>query len=165
MILIAALAVIFVIRRQLATRRVDLRRMFAAPALLLVYGGVMTGLQSGGDPFDGAGPALVAALVVAELVVALGLGVVRARTMTVWRTADGTVLRRGNARTLAAWAASVAARLALAALAAAVGMHTATGAYMVFFAITLAAQNGMVLRRAAALPRVRGAARDDELRV
>lgn len=114
-ILIVALVVVFVIRRQLATRPVTVARSLLAPAAMLVYGIGMAIVQSGGHPFGGAGLGVVAALLAAELAAAVGFGVLRARTMLIWRAPDGpgTVLRRGNGYTLAAWAASVAARVGL----------------------------------------------------
>ena len=67
--------------------------------------------------------------------------------MTVWQDARGVVWRRGGGWTVAAWIGSILVRLGLAGVAYLLGVHSATGAFMVFFAVTLVAQNVILDRR------------------
>ncbi|MFB0614793.1 hypothetical protein [Streptomyces sp. AGS-58] len=57
------------------------------------------------------------AFLVAGLVISVVAGVLRGRTMLIWREADGRLYRRGGRDTLLLWLATVALKLALGAVA------------------------------------------------
>ncbi len=95
-----------VLYRQLRTRSVDERRMYTVPLVLAVVAVAQGGLIDSGHLAPSLG------LFAGEAVAAVGLGVLRAVTVRLWREHDGTLWRRGTGWTLAAWLVSVAIRAA-----------------------------------------------------
>ncbi|MER7133967.1 hypothetical protein [Streptosporangium saharense] len=135
----------FVVYRQMRTR----------PALgrgLLVFGLVLTVVGVyGGGPFDMGLSVLGGAVVAVEVAMALAFGALRARTVRVWRDADGVAWSRGTGWTLLAWLVSFAARAALFAAGSALGLTSRPTAALVFAGLTVAAQAVLVARRGRAL--------------
>ena len=151
--IVIGLAVIaLVIRNQLRPAAVTPRRTYLVPLILLAYGIGMVITQDHGRFLDPAHETLSAVLLAAELVAGVLLGLMRAATVTVWRDAGGAAWRRGNGWTVAAWAASILVRVAFLAGAAYLGVHSGTGLFMVFFAVTLLAQNLVIDRRGRTVP-------------
>jgi uncharacterized membrane protein len=101
------------------------------------------------------------AWIVGALVIGLILGAVRALTVTLWRTPEGTALRKGTVLTGVLWVVSLAAHLAME-----VGIdHSTTVAglgassLLLYVALTLGTQREVVRWRAARLPASGGVAR------
>ncbi|MBZ4323014.1 hypothetical protein [Streptomyces huiliensis] len=102
------------------------------------------------------GPARMTAAGVAFLVVGLAVsalfGLLRGRTMPLWRDRDGVVWRRGDAVTLRLWLLTIGARLALTGVEYALfGEPFDGGAFLLGFGLTLAVQQVVLMRRGRAL--------------
>lgn len=151
-VVIGLVVVALVIRNQLRARPLTAWRTFVMPLVLGVYGVGLVVAQDHGRVLDPAHGTLSAVLLAAELVAAVLLGLGRAATVTVWRDAQGVTWRRGNGWTVAAWIGSILVRLGFAGGAYLLGVHSATGMFMVFFAVTLLAQNVILDRRGRATP-------------
>lgn len=139
-----------VLWRQLATRRV--RDGYRIPLIMGILGIAATGQLIGSRPLH-AGLALSFVL---GLAVSFALAKPRADSLRVWRTADGTLMRRGTWRTLLWWVAVFAARLAIGAVVPVlVGVPRAEASafssvsILVSVAATLAAQQWFLQRRIA----------------
>ncbi|GAA3079601.1 hypothetical protein GCM10020000_76660 [Streptomyces olivoverticillatus] len=152
-LVVAVVVVGLVVRRQLCTRPVRRYASLIAPVILGILGalGIAFGVASvvKYHPLT----ALSVVLLVVSLAVAAGFGVVRARTVRVWRGAEGEVLRQGTAATTGLWLASVAAHVGLGLWidhAAGAGILGAASLYA-YLAIGLGTQNLLVRGRAAAL--------------
>ncbi|GAA4636229.1 hypothetical protein GCM10023196_085140 [Actinoallomurus vinaceus] len=92
-------------------------------------------------------------LLVVSLIASAIFGVLRGRTMPMWRGQDGLVYRRGGGVTLLLWLATVATRLALGALGQAVFAEPfALDALWLGLGVTLAAQQLVMTHRATRLP-------------
>ncbi|ETK33239.1 hypothetical protein MPTA5024_25530 [Microbispora sp. ATCC PTA-5024] len=142
----AVAAAVFVIYRQTMTRPTERRGILYVAAALVVSG------VAGGGLVDSRHLALSLLLVVAELVSAVVFGVVRALTVRVWRDQTGVAWSRGTAWTLAAWAASLAARVALFAAGRVLGVASTTNSILVFVGVTIAVQALAVAWRGRSLP-------------
>ncbi|GAA5184444.1 hypothetical protein GCM10023322_25920 [Rugosimonospora acidiphila] len=81
------------------------------------------------------------------LLLAVGMGFVRSATMRVWQAENGWV-SQGGWRTVVAWLATFAVRVAVMLLAMRVGVAEGAGEIVLFVAVTLAAQNLFIARRA-----------------
>ncbi|MFF4773083.1 hypothetical protein ACFY05_09520 [Microtetraspora fusca] len=140
--------VLFVVYRQMMTRRTERRG-------ILVFGGLMmlAGL-AGGGVVDTRHPALGVLMLVLELAVAVGFGFLRAATVRVWRDKAGVTWSRGTGWTAAAWLASLASRIALLGAGYALGLAPAPTSVLLFVGLTIAVQSVAVSLRARTLPRV-----------
>ncbi len=150
-LVIAAVVVGLVVRQQLRTRPVRRIGSLVVPAVLGLLGalGIVFGVAS--VVKDHALTALPVALLVASLAVAAGFGLVRARTVQVWRGPHGEVLRKGTAATTGLWLASVGAHLGLGLWidhAAGTGI-LGTASLYAYLAFGLGTQNLLVRGRAA----------------
>ena len=94
---------------------------------------------------------LSAAFFAAGLLFAAVMGVARAATMRMDVTVDGTVVE-GSWRTGAMWLATVGVGVAMFVAAAKAGATEGAGEAMLYVAMTLAAQNLLLARRAGLLP-------------
>jgi hypothetical protein len=139
-----AIAVVWVLARQVRVAQVKPRLLVAAPLVLGYFG-----LRS--VPPESWRSAADVGLLGLSVVASLGLGLWRGRTITVWRDADGTWWRRGSALTLLLWGAVLVVRGALLGLAVAVGHPEASagGALLCSLAVGFAAQNAVVAVRLA----------------
>jgi hypothetical protein len=145
--LIIALAVIaWVVSRQLSTQPVDERKMYVLPLILAAAGISQAGLI---DPHH---QALGTGLLAVESVVALGLGLLRAATVRIWRDESGMLWRRGTWLTAGAWLLSLTARIALMGAGYVLGVKSGSGGVLLFLGISLLAQNAIVAWRARSLP-------------
>ncbi|GIG61383.1 hypothetical protein Lfu02_57550 [Longispora fulva] len=143
-LLILAL-ITFVIRRQVKEGPFKVRRAALLPAAMLAAGlfadhGMWQRLST---------PAAIGMLAVG-LLVAAATGVIRARTMTVWRTASG-VITRGDRRTVVWWIASFALRITIMVAAGALGATEGFGEAMLFAGVTFGVQGLVIARRAGML--------------
>ena len=153
-LLIAVLVVVLLVWRQLRTRRVRRNGSLIVPLAFGLLGALAIAFAVAWSaehhhPLT----ALPIALLVASLAVAAGFGVARARTVQVWRDAEGGVLRKGTPMTTVLWLTSVAAHAGLALWidhAAGAGV-LGTASIYAYLAIGLGAQNLLVRGRAAAL--------------
>jgi FtsH-binding integral membrane protein len=142
-VLIALAVLALVLYRQLSARRVDdTRTSYRMPLLLGVVGIAQGGIVDMGHP------ALSVVLLAAEAVAAVAFGALRAATMRVWRDETNALWRKGTGWTLAAWLLSIASRVGLIALAHVLGVRQGTGGLLLFFGLTLLAQNAIVAWRA-----------------
>jgi hypothetical protein len=140
-ILIAA-AILFVIYRQFQTRDVSARGLIVIPLVLVALAA---------QNLATAPPAGALAIAALALDVAAGivLGVLRGRSLRVWRDGDGTWWRTGTAATAALWIASIAVRIGIIVGARALGVADASAAGPLELAvgISLAAQYAVVALR------------------
>ncbi|KIZ19293.1 membrane protein [Streptomyces natalensis ATCC 27448] len=153
LVVVTVVVVGLVVRRQLRTRPVRRNGSLIAPAVLGVLGvlGITFGIASVVKyrPLT----FLPIALLVVSLAVAAGFGVVRARTVRVWRGPQGEVWRKGTAATTVLWLASVVVHGGLGLWidhVAGAGMLGAASVYA-YLAIGLGTQNVLVRGRAVAL--------------
>jgi hypothetical protein len=144
-LLVAAVVVIVVVRRFTA-RRVDGRRPWVLPVVIGIIG------LAEGKTIDARHTALSAGLLVAEVIIALLLGLGLGATMRVWRESDGSHWSRGTWVTFGIFLASVAVRGGLVAVGDAAGVRPAAGAIMISVAAWLLAQNVVIASRVRALP-------------
>lgn len=151
-VIIGLTVLALVIRRQLRTAPLTAWRMYVIPLIFAAYGIVLVVTQDHGRFLDPAHQALSTGLLAAELVAAVLLGLLRAITVNVWRDDAGTVWRRGNWWTVAAWIGSVLVRLGFAGGAALLGVHSSIGMVMEFVAVTLLAQSLFIEWRGRNLP-------------
>ncbi|MFC4112932.1 hypothetical protein [Nonomuraea zeae] len=145
---IAALAVValaVVIYRQLQTRPTAGSGVLYTSAAMIVGGVVAGGL------IDTRHLALSAALLLAEAVAAVGLGMWRASTVRVWVDSSGVALSKATLWTLLVWLASVAVRIGLYAAGQSLGLSLSTGGVLVYVGLTLGAQAYLIARRGRAL--------------
>ncbi len=150
---VAVIVVGLVVRRQVRTRPVRRGGSLIGLAVLgvLGVGGIAFGVLS--VTAHRSLTVLPVALLVASLAVAGGFGVARARTVRVWRGAQGEVLRKGTAATTGLWVASVAVHIGLALWidhVAGAGV-LGTASLYAYLAVGLGAQSFLVLGRAAAI--------------
>ncbi|MFJ8363155.1 hypothetical protein [Streptomyces sp. NPDC093984] len=90
---------------------------------------------------------------IAGLVVSVIAGVLRGRTMPMWRDADGRLYRKGGRVTLLLWLATVAVKLALGAIAeAAYGEPFNLNALWLGLGLTLGAQHLVMTHHGHRLP-------------
>ncbi|GAA0352338.1 hypothetical protein [Streptomyces blastmyceticus] len=152
-LVIVAVIVGLVVRQQLRTRPVRRNGSLITPVVLGLLGvaGIAFGVAS--VVKDRPLTTLPVVLLVASLAVAAGFGLVRARTVQVWRDPHGEVLRKGTAATTGLWLVSVAAHLGLGLWidhAAGTGI-LGTASLYAYLAFGLGTQNLLVRGRAAAL--------------
>jgi hypothetical protein len=147
-ILIAAVAVAFaafVISRQVRRRRVTPRGLVVLPVWfavlsLLTDHAMVTRLSAAREiGFFTVGIAFAGVM-----------GVLRAGTLRVWAAEDGPWCA-GGWRTGALWIVTIAVRVGLFLAAARLGATEGTGEAMIYVAVTLAAQNLLIARRAGLL--------------
>lgn len=152
-----AIVIVWVAVRQLRTRRVKMRPgvgLLVVRWALLAYGVGLVAMviASQHRPV----PLVVAALLAALGVLAVGLGVWRGAATRVWADPHdaAAVLRRGGLVVIALWALSFGVHLVLDGMLDAFG-HPLHGVgpttMLAYLVITLAAQNTVVRRRAAAV--------------
>ncbi|MBX6384976.1 MAG: hypothetical protein IRZ07_18745 [Microbispora sp.] len=148
-VIIIALAVIaLVVYRQMrprpATRPIG---------LILSVAMVLAGLAGDGtDLIDPHHPVLAVVLLVAELLVAAGLGALRAATTRVWRDQQGVAWAQGTVMTLVAWVGSVAVRIGMIFLSTFLGVASPESSVLLFVGVTIGVQSFVVAQRANALP-------------
>ena len=138
-------AIAWAITMQVRRRSVTVRRLVALPLALVA---LALGTDHGWAERL-ASPTAVA-FFGAGLLLAAAMGLARARTMRVWH--DGTAwVSQGSWRTVVAWIATFAVRIATAIVAARYGAAEGSGEIMCFVAVTLAAQNVALAWRAGML--------------
>src|SRR3954466_4337217 len=136
-VLIAA-AIIFVIGRRLIGEPLQAKRLLLMPVLLGAWGCTQLGSLS---------PAEIAVLV-AEGIIALGLGAARGITIAVYEQ-GGHLWYRYRPVTIAVWVATIGVRIAMVLGASAIGVHLPTsGALLLTFAVSLAGEAAVVAVRA-----------------
>lgn len=143
---LALVVVAFVIYRQMRPRPV------ARPVGLIIAAVMILVGLSGGGLVDAGHASLSIAVLVAELLVAAGLGVLRAMTTRVWRDQHGVAWSQGGVPTLIAWVGSIAVRVAMMALTSFLGLASSQSSVLLFVGVTLGVQFLVVARRANALP-------------
>jgi hypothetical protein len=132
------------IARQMRAHPVTPGGLLKLPAIFAAVG--VLGFGTGAIPVD---PAAIAYLAV-SLALSLGLGLWRGAVIPLWHGADGTAFVQGDRVTLALWIALIATKVALGAAASITGAFPGehAGEIFVFIAISFAAQNVVVARRA-----------------
>ena len=133
-----------VVAAQFHTRRV--RVLAFVWVMLLVARGCV-------PPGPSRATALSIAVLVASLLMSAAFGVLRGRTMPLWRATDGAVYRRGDRTTFLLWLATIAAKLALALAAQQLLREPINlDALWLGLGVTVAAQQCVLLSRAAVMP-------------
>ncbi len=134
------------------TMQVIRKNVSAKRLVLLPAGFTVLALASGHDWTRHLHTPAALAFFGSGLVLAVGMGFVRSATMRVWRAGTGWV-SQGGWPTVVAWLATIAVRVAMMLLATHAGVTEGAGEIMLFVAITLAAQNLFIARRAGLLGR------------
>ncbi|MEV7014023.1 hypothetical protein [Streptosporangium sp. NPDC051022] len=137
--------VVFVVYRQMVTRRTD-RRGLLVLGLVMIAGGL-----AGGGVVDTGRPLLSAVMLAVELAFAVAFGAVRASTVRVWRDEAGVTWSKGTRWTMLAWLLSFTGRAALFAVGTALGLTAPPTAALVFAGLTISVQSLLVARRGRAL--------------
>lgn len=140
--LLGVALVAWIISRQVGERTWTTRRLVMFPLIFVVVA-VTNGRTLGHDLSGG----LAVALFAGGLVLAVGLGLARAHTMTVRPATANGIVTVGNWRTIVWWIVSIAVRVAMAVAAPALGVHEGTAEAMLFAAVTIGAQNLWLARR------------------
>ncbi|WP_412539069.1 hypothetical protein R8Z50_24865 [Longispora sp. K20-0274] len=135
----------FIIRRQVKEGPFKVRRAVVLPAAMLA-----AGLFADHAMWHRLSTPLAITMLVVGLLVGAATGVIRARTMTVWRTASG-VITRGDRRTVIWWIASFALRIVIMVAAGALGAAEGFGEAMLFAGVTFGVQSLVLARRAGML--------------
>ena len=148
-ILIALLVVAVVCVRQLRTSPIREERGLVLYVLVFALGVLQTVTFLKNHSIG----ATVLALVLASLIIGLGLGALRGRLVHLWR-ADGQLLRRGNAWTIALWVIGLAIHLSIDLVGA--GLDKSAGGFasstiLLYIGLALGAQRFVLLRRAKTL--------------
>ena len=145
-IVIGVAVVAFVIVRQLRARPAAERSALRMIVVLAVIGIIQIRSAVNGHSVD----AETVALVVVGLVAGAVLGLVRAMTVTVWRSPDGVAWRRGTMVTAALWIVSLGVHLGID-----VAVDRSTTAHvlgaatiLLYVAVTLGVQREVVRARA-----------------
>ncbi|MBP0459626.1 DUF1453 domain-containing protein [Streptomyces montanisoli] len=143
---IVALVVVMVMR-QARPRRVGGggRRSFALPIVMVVLG------VREGHLVDSHHAGVSVALLAAELLVGVLMGVGWAITSKVWREPDGSVWSRGTKATTGVWFAGFACRMAIMGLGALVGIHQSYGALLITLGVSFALRSLLLTHRAGTL--------------
>jgi hypothetical protein len=135
-----------VIARQLRPRQVTAGgRWWLVPAVMAVLA-----VRDGGI-IDSAHPEVSTAMLAAETVVGVAMGVVWAATTRMWTERDGSVWSQGTRATIGVWMAGIAIRIGMYGAAAAMGVHQHTGSVLLAVAATLLLRSGVLLWRARSL--------------
>jgi hypothetical protein len=148
-ILIALLVVAVVCVRQLRTSPIREERGLVLYVLVFALG-VLQAVTFLKNHSIGA---TVLALVLASLIIGLGLGALRGRLVHLWR-ADGQLLRRGNAWTIALWVIGLAIHLSIDLVGAGLDKSAegfASSTILLYIGLALGAQRFVLLRRAKTL--------------
>jgi hypothetical protein len=133
---------VWVISRQLGERSWTTRRLVMMPLIFVVVA-VLNGKTMGHDLDTG----LAIGAFATGLVLAVVLGVARARTMEVRPGANGTIVTRGNRWTIAWWIVSIVVRVGMGVALGFLGIHEGTAEAMLFAALTIGVQNLWLARR------------------
>ncbi len=148
-ILIALLVVAVVCVRQLRTSPIREERGLVLYVLVFALGVLQTVTFLKNHSIG----ATVLALVLASLIIGLGLGALRGRLVHLWR-ADGQLLRRGNAWTIALWVIGLAIHLSIDLVGAGLDKSAegfASSTILLYIGLALGAQRFVLLRRAKTL--------------
>jgi membrane protein CcdC involved in cytochrome C biogenesis len=148
---LGVVVLVVVIARQLQERELTSRRIVVLPLVFVVLA-FMTDHQL----LHRLASVGALGLLVLGLVLAVATGTARAMTMRV-RRVGGTVLTKGNGRTLALWFVTLALRVGEGALAYALGIQQGAGEAMLFAAATFATQGAVLAWRAGLFANVSGA--------
>ena len=141
----AGLVVVFfawTITMQVIRKSVTVKRLVLVPA-----GFAVLALVSDHDWVQRLSRPAALALFGLGLLLAVGMGLIRSTTIRVWRTDSGW-LSQGGWQTVATWLATVAARVAVVLVGLRLGVTEGAGEIVLFVAVTIAAQNLVVARRA-----------------
>ncbi|WP_424891654.1 hypothetical protein [Streptomyces sp. XH2] len=152
-IVVGIVIVALVVRRQLRTRPVHGKGGVALLGFLGVMGVLAFAFGVASVVKEHALGAATIALLAVCFLVAAGFGVVRARTVTVWRAPEGHMLRKGAPATTALWLVSIAVHIGLDKWidhTTRTGLLGASTVYL-YLAVTLAVQDFLVRRRAASV--------------
>jgi hypothetical protein len=143
-LLLIAAAVVWILAKQVRREPVKARLLVLVPLLLGWFG-----LRAVPGSFWHSTADV--ALFGIGAAVSVGLGLIRGRTIRVWREPDGTWWRQGSRTTLMLWGALLAARVALAAVDHVTGHPEASNAGVILcsLALSFAGQNVVVLGRLA----------------
>jgi hypothetical protein len=150
---VAGAVFLLVLYGQLRVRTVTFRRTFVLPIALFVVAlsqqiGHVAGSQGPGltGLFTHGGASV--ALFSGALALAVFFGLARGFLTEVWTEADGTVLRRGGPMVAVLWLLTLVCRGAVAVIAYKNGVPEPVTLVWLEFAVTLLAQNAIVMARA-----------------
>ncbi|MET9059502.1 DUF1453 domain-containing protein [Streptomyces antibioticus] len=144
-LLIAAVAVLVIVRQFRASRVDTDRRWWVLPGVLAVVALREPALLD-------AHHHLASALVLgAELIVGVAMGAGWAWTTRIWVEPDGTVWSKSTKASVIVWITGIGLRVGLFGLAALVGVHQNSSALLLALASTLLVRSGILMWRASEL--------------
>ncbi|MBO7935008.1 DUF1453 family protein [Streptomyces sp. S9] len=144
-LLIAAVAVLVIVRQFRASRVDTDRRWWVLPGVLAVVALREPGLL-------GAHHHLASALVLgAELIVGVAMGAGWAWTTRIWVEPDGAMWSKSTKASVIVWITGIGLRVGLFGLAALVGVHQNSSALLLALASTLLVRSGILMWRASEL--------------
>ncbi|MCX4742575.1 DUF1453 domain-containing protein [Streptomyces antibioticus] len=144
-LLIAAVAVLVIVRQFRASRVDTDRRWWVLPGVLAVVVLREPGLLDAHHP-------LASALVLgAELIVGVAMGAGWAWTTRIWVEPDGAVRSKSTKASVIVWITGIGLRVGLLGLGALVGVHRNSSALLLALASTLLVRSGILMWRASEL--------------
>ncbi|SMF76518.1 DUF1453 family protein [Streptomyces sp. Amel2xC10] len=144
-LLIAAVAVLVIVRQFRASRVDTDRRWWVLPGVLAVVALREPGLL---DAHDHLASALVLG---AELIVGVAMGAGWAWTTRIWVEPDGAVWSKSTKASVIVWITGIGLRVGLFGLGALVGVHQNSSALLLALASTLLVRSGILMWRASEL--------------
>lgn len=141
-LILAGCAVIYVIYKQLQPKEVRQNARWTLPIALLVIGAVNFIKYIRTNTLS---PLTWGTIAISFLILALGMGALRAYTMKIWLGETG-VLRKGTWVTVVLWIVSTGLHLVLEYIG-----HSGTETMLLYLALTIIAQKVVILARANAL--------------
>ena len=150
---VAGLVFLFVLYNQMRARRVTFRRTLILPLVLVAVGLSQQSWHVAGSQASALnglfahGSASVA-LFLGAIALALVFGLARGMVTEIWTEADGTVLRRGGLIVGVLWLLTLVCRGAVAWIAYQKGVPETVTLVWLELAVTLLAQNAIVMARA-----------------
>ncbi|WP_405900271.1 DUF1453 domain-containing protein [Streptomyces sp. NBC_00727] len=145
-LVIVAVIALVVVRQCSAQRISGDRRWWVLPAVLLIMAVREPGLV------DQHHRIASATVLCAEMTAGLVTGAGWAWTSRVWRAEDGSLWSKGTRATVLVWAGGLGLRAALYGIAVVLGVHQGSPALLATLAATLLVREGLLARRAAAIP-------------
>jgi hypothetical protein len=150
---VAGLVFLFVLYSQMRARTVTFRRTLVFPIALVVIGLSQQSWHVAGSQASAlnglfAHGSASMALFLGAIALALVFGLARGMVTEIWTEADGTILRRGGLLVAVLWLLMLVCRGAVALIAHQKGVPETVALIWLELAVTLLAQNAIVMSRA-----------------
>lgn len=141
--ILGVLLLAIVIARQVGERRMSVGKLAVMPILFLV----LTFVQDHNFGHDLVASPLAIPLLMVGVLVGVAAGAARAMTMSVRLEGAGTLVTKGNWKTIVSWVVLIGLRVGMIGLAALLGVHEGLGVTFICAAATFGAQNLLLAYR------------------